>query len=664
MLGNPSPQDPTTALYPPKLNARYPAGRTPAISSFEQYKTMYDQSLNDPDTFFAERASELIEFSKPYEKVHSGSLSEGNVEWFVGGELNISYNCVDRWAEKTPDNVAISFEADQPGNRTTVTFKELLEKVCRLAGVLQSFGLKKGDGVAIYMPMVPEAAVAMLACTRLGLVHTVVFAGFSAHSLSERIRDSNSSVVITADQGLRGGKVIQTKSIVDEALETCPAVKNVVVFERTGSKDVSFTPGRDVHWAEAAAAQSAYIPPVAVGSEDPSFVLHTSGSTGKPKGMVHTTAGYLLGAAMTSKYTFDLAIGDVFCCSADIGWITGHTYGVYGPLSLGVTSVIFESLPSYPDGARFWKTVDEHKITQFYTAPTAIRALRRLGDEFPKSCDLSSLRVIASVGEPINPEAWVWYSEMVGRNMCPVVDTYWQTENGSHLITPLPFATTNKPGSASFPMFGIEPVILDPNTGEELKGGNVTGVLSIKRAWPSIARTILGDHERYMTSYMNAYKGTYFTGDGASRDADGYYWIRGRVDDVINVSGHRMSTAEIESAIILNHNVAESAVVGIEDEISGQSICAFVSLNKGIEESPEVIKSIITSVRKEIGPIATPKNLIIVQDLPKTRSGKIIRRVLRKVASNEADQLGDTSTMADPAVLESLIKKTNAVLGI
>ncbi|PVU89443.1 hypothetical protein BB559_001119 [Furculomyces boomerangus] len=654
--------DPTTALYSPQIgSSRYPKGREPWISSIEQYKTMYDQSLNDPDTFWSERASELVEFSKPFDKVTEGSMVEGNIKWFINGEINVSYNCVDRWAEKTPDNVAISFEADEPGNKKSITFKEMQEEVCRLAGVLQSFGLKKGDVVAIYMPMVPEAAYAMLACTRLGLVHTVVFAGFSSNSLAERVRDSNCRVIITANQGLRGGKVIQTKSIVDEAVKQCPEVQKVLVFERTNA-EYPIVEGRDVSWKKATAEQNAYIAPVPVGSEDPMFILYTSGSTGKPKGLVHTTAGYLVGAAMTTRYTFDLRVGDVFCCSADVGWITGHTYGVYGPLCNGVTTVIFESLPTYPDASRFWKTVDEHKITQFYTAPTAIRALRRLGDEFVQGCDLSSLRVIASVGEPINPEAWVWYSNIVGRDSCPVVDTYWQTENGSHIITPLPYATTTKPGSATFPMFGIEPVILDPNSGEELHG-EATGVLGVKRGWPSIARSILGDHDRYLSTYMTVYKNVYFTGDGASRDKDGYYWIRGRVDDVINVSGHRMSTAEIESALILDLDVAESAVVGINDDITGQSICAFVTLHAGVVESPAVIKSMVATVRKEIGPIATPKCIIIVDELPKTRSGKIIRRVLRKVASNEADQLGDVSTMADPTILEVLVKKTNAALG-
>ncbi|OMJ29069.1 Acetyl-coenzyme A synthetase [Smittium culicis] len=662
MVSITTPQDTVINFYPPKINDRYPVGRTPTISTFEQYKTLYNQSINEPDIFWAERASELIEFTKPYEKVHSGSLEQGNVEWFIGGELNISYNCVDRWAETSPDNIAISFEPDQPGNITKITYKELLEKVCKLAGVYQSFGLKKGDSVAIYMPTIPEAVVAMLACTRLGLVHTVVFAGFSAQSLSERIKDSKSTVVLTVDQGYRGGKIIQTKATVDEALKTCPDVKNVLVFERTSSKDVKYTPGRDILWSEAISAQKSYIPPVSVGSEDPTFILYTSGSTGKPKGMVHTTAGYLLGAAMTSKYTFDLAAGDVMFCTADVGWITGHSYGVYGPLALGVTTVLFESVPTYPDGTRLWKAVDEHKVTQFYTAPTVVRALRRLGDELPKSCDLCTLRVLGSVGEPINPEAWVWYSDVIGEDKCSVVDTYWQTETGSHLIAPLAFATTNKPGSASFPMFGIEPAILDPNTGEELKEKDVTGVLCIKRAWPSIARTILGDHDRYMATCMNVYKGYYFCGDGATRDKDGYYWIRGRIDDVINVSGHRMSTSEIESAIILNQSVAESAVVGIDDELTGQSICAFVTLIDGIVETPEIIKSIISTVRKEIGPIATPKNIIIVQELPKTRFGKIIRRVLRKIASREVDQLGDTSTLADSDVLDSLIKKTLSAL--
>ncbi|OMH86210.1 Acetyl-coenzyme A synthetase [Zancudomyces culisetae] len=646
---------------PPVNSGRIPSDKKPWITSMDEYNSMYKESLDSPDTFWRKMASELVEFTKPYQQVTSGSLHNGDTQWFVGGELNVSYNCVDRWARDTPDNVAISFEPDAPGGKRTVTFKELLENVCRVAGMFKTLGLKKGDTVAVYMPMIPETAYVLLACTRLGLVHTVVFAGFSATSLADRIKDANASVIVTSDQGLRGGKLIHTKKIVDEAIKLSgDVVKNVIVFERTGASDITYVEGRDVMWGPLFKQQASYIPPVPVGSEDPMFILYTSGSTGKPKGLVHTTAGYLVGAAMTSKYTFDLHIGDVFCCTADIGWITGHTYVVYGPLALGVTSVIFESVPTFPDASRFWQMVDEHKVTQFYTAPTAIRALRRLGDSYINCCDLSTLRIIGTVGEPINPEAWVWYHYVVGDGKAVVVDTYWQSETGSHIITPLPFATPTKPGSATLPMFGIELAILDPADGKELEGNDVTGVLAVKRSWPSMARTIVGDHDRYLSTYMHVYKDVYFTGDGAMRDSDGYYWIKGRVDDVINVSGHRISTAEIESALIVDNNVSESAVIGVEDEITGQAIFAYVTTPKGVVDSEEVKKAMIQTVRKEIGPIATPKRIIIVDELPKTRSGKIIRRVLRKIAAGEEDQLGDLSTLADPSILDVLVKKVRA----
>ncbi|KAJ1949969.1 acetyl-coenzyme A synthetase 2, partial [Linderina pennispora] len=561
-----------------------------------------------------------------------------------------------------PERVAFVYEADAPGEASNVTYGELLKQVCSLANVLTSFGLRKGDTVAIYMPMIPEAAVAMLACARLGLVHTVVFAGFSSSSLAERVADARARVVITADEGLRGGRPIRTKAIVDEALLTCPEVEKVLVFRRTGNEAVAFNPNRDVWWHEAIASQRPYCPPVSVSSEDPLFLLYTSGSTGKPKGVVHTTGGYLLGAAMTLKYVFDIHDGDVFCCTADIGWITGHTYVVYGPLALGSTSVIFESVPTFPDASRYWKLVEDHKITQFYTAPTAIRALRRHGDSYVTKHDLSSLRVIGSVGEPINPDAWTWYNNIVGGGKCAVVDTYWQTETGSHVITPLPGATPAKPGSATFPFFGVELAILDPQTGEELEGNDVSGVLAIKRPWPSMARTIAGDHKRFLETYLRPYPGYYFAGDGASRDADGYYWIRGRVDDVINVSGHRMSTAEVESALICHPAVAESAVVGAPDELTGQAICAFVTLKDGIEATDDVKVELVKEVRHRIGPIATPKTLILVDELPKTRSGKIIRRILRKVVAGEADTLGDLSTLSDPSILDVLISKVAAAL--
>ncbi|KAJ1728823.1 acetyl-coenzyme A synthetase 2 [Coemansia biformis] len=653
----------SAAVYPPHPRLVNPENRAkPWVSSMPEYEALYKESIDEPDKFWTRMATETLTWDRPFRSVSQGSLKDGNMAWFPEGRLNVAYNCVDRWALEDPERVAFVYEADEPGQATTVTYKELLEKVCTLANVLNSFGLRKGETVAIYMPMIPEAAVAMLACASLGLVHTVVFAGFSSASLAERVADARARVVITADEGLRGGRPIRTKAIVDEALQSCPEVEKVLVFRRTGNESVPFSAPRDVWWHEAVAAQRPYCPPVEVNAEDPLFLLYTSGSTGKPKGVVHTSGGYLLGAALTLKYVFDIHAGDVFCCTADIGWITGHSYVVYGPLALGTTSVIFESVPTYPDASRYWRLVEEHRITQFYTAPTAIRALRRHGDDFVTRCDLSSLRVIGSVGEPINPDAWTWYNEIVGGSRCAVVDTYWQTETGSHVITPLPGATPAKPGSATFPFFGVELAILDPTTGAELEGNDVSGVLAIKRPWPSMARTIAGDHKRFLDTYLNPYPGYYFAGDGASRDADGYYWIRGRVDDVINVAGHRMSTAEVESALIGHSAVAESAVVGAPDEVTGQAICAFVTLKDGVEATDALKGELVKEVRTRIGPIATPKTLILVDELPKTRSGKIIRRILRKVVAGEADQLGDLSTLSDPSILEVLISKVAAAL--
>ncbi|KAJ2746160.1 acetyl-coenzyme A synthetase 2 [Coemansia sp. BCRC 34301] len=652
----------TTYAPPERLVNPENDRQKPWVSSMAEYEALYNESIQQPDKFWTRTANELLKWDKPFTHVTHGSLKDGNMAWFPDGQLNVSYNCVDRWAIQDPTRVAFVYEADEPGQASSVTYGELLAKVCGLANVLHSFGLRKGDTVAIYMPMIPEAAVAMLACARLGLVHTVVFAGFSSASLAERVADARCRVVITADEGLRGSRPIRTKAIVDEALRSCPEVERVLVFRRTGSEQVEFNAPRDVWWHEAVAAQRPYCPPVPVNAEDPLFLLYTSGSTGKPKGVVHTSGGYLLGAAMTLKYVFDIHDGDVFCCTADIGWITGHSYVVYGPLALGSTSVIFESVPTYPDASRYWKLVEDHKITQFYTAPTAIRALRRHGDDFVTKCDLSSLRVIGSVGEPINPDAWTWYSEVVGGSRCAVVDTYWQTETGSHVITPLPGATVTKPGSATFPFFGVELAILDPTTGVELEGNDVSGVLAIKRSWPSMARTIAGDHKRFLETYLRPYPGYYFAGDGASRDADGYYWIRGRVDDVINVSGHRMSTAEVESALIGHNAVAESAVVAAPDELTGQSICAFVTLKVGFEANDKLQAELVKEVRTRIGPIATPKVLILVDELPKTRSGKIIRRILRKVVAGEADQLGDLSTLSDPSILDVLVREVGRAI--
>lgn len=626
----------------------------------ESYKELYEESIKHPDKFFGRMANEMLTFQQPFKTVQHGGFKTGDIAWFPEGTINAAYNCVDRWAYKDPNRVAIIWEADEPGTHLELTYDELLQEVCKVANVLRGMGVKKGDSVAIYLPMVPEAVVAFLACARLGALHSVVFAGFSSESLRDRINDCKCGVLITTDEAKRGGKTIATKTIADAALRECPGTEHCLVLRRTGA-NVPITKGRDVWWHEETAKVPPYCPPEYVPSEHPLFILYTSGSTGKPKGVVHSTAGYLLGAAMTLKYVFDVHPGDRFGCMADVGWITGHTYIVYGPLLNGVTSVIFESTPVYPTPSRYWETVAKHKLTQFYTAPTAIRLLRRLGHEHTKGFDLSTLRTIGSVGEPINPAAWDWYNEHVGQKECAVVDTYWQTETGSIIITPLPGATRTKPGSATLPFFGIEPVILDPVTGKELVGPNQEGVLAIRKPWPSLARTVYGDHARYLDTYMNPYKGFYFTGDGAGRDADNYIWIRGRVDDVINVSGHRLSTAEIESALILHPGVAETAVVGVHDEMTGQAICAYVVLKPNYKYDPNnetvLIKELTLQVRKSIGPFSAPKTIWIIPDLPKTRSGKIIRRALRKIAAGEQDQLGDTSTAADTGIFDIIVEK-------
>ncbi|KAF9188876.1 acetyl-CoA synthetase [Haplosporangium sp. Z 767] len=632
----------------------------PFISSLDQYQKMYRRSIDHPEEFFGELANELLSWSKPFHTVRHGGLEFGDIAWFLEGELNACYNCVDRHALTTPNKVAIIYEADEPNQAENITYGELLRKVCQLAGVLLAHGIRKGDTVAIYMPMIPEAIVALLACARIGALHSVVFAGFSAEALRDRICDASSRLVLTADQGKRGGKTIETKRIVDEALRACPKVETVIVCQRTGA-EVPMKDGRDYWWGDEVFKHSFYIPAVAVNSEDPMFLLYTSGSTGTPKGVMHTTAGYMLGAAATFKYVFDYHPGDIFACMADVGWITGHTYIVYGPLALGATTVLFESLPTYPTPSRYWELIAKHKVTQFYTAPTAIRALRRLGDEWIEGHDLSSLRILGTVGEPINPEAWHWYNEKVGKGRCAVVDTYWQTETGSHIITPLPGAITTKPGSATFPFFGIDVAILDPVTGKELMGNDVTGVLAVKRPWPSMARTIYNNHYRFIETYLKPYTGYYFTGDGATRDKDGYIWIRGRVDDVINVSGHRLSTAEIESALIMNHAVAETAVVGAPDDVTGQCIHAFVCLKPGISgHYMDLTRELISQVRRVIGPFAAPKKVYLVEDLPKTRSGKLMRRILRKIVAGESDSLGDISTLADPNVVDALIAKVTS----
>ncbi|KAI9356589.1 hypothetical protein DFJ73DRAFT_789505 [Zopfochytrium polystomum] len=599
-------------------------------------------------------------------------FQHGDITWFRDGRLNVSYNCVDRHAAKTPNKPAIIWEPDEPSQAAhthAITYAELLRDVCRLANVLRAAGVRKGDAVAIYMPMVPEAVVSMLACARLGAVHSVVFAGFSADALRDRVVDADCKVVITADQGKRGGKVVHLKKICDEALASVPSVHKVIVFQRTGDSAVPFSPPRDVWWHEEMAKHRPYCPPEPVSAEDPLFMLYTSGSTGKPKGVVHTSAGYLLGVLLTTKYIFDLHEGDVHGCMADVGWITGHSYIVYGPLSNGVTTVVFESVPTYPTPSRYWQTVEKHKITQLYTAPTAIRALRRLGDDHVTPYSMPTLRVLGSVGEPINPEAWHWYSSVVGRNQCAVVDTYWQTETGSIVVTPLPGAIPTKPGAATLPFFGIDLAVLDPVTGKELTGNNVAGVLAIRKPFPSIARTVHGDHARYLDTYMRPYQGYYFTGDGVARDGDGYYWIRGRVDDVINVAGHRMSTAEIESALIMHPACAESAVIGIPDDVTGQAVVCFCTLKSHHADTSAVATALRQQVRNHIGPFATPKAVVVTVDLPKTRSGKIMRRVLRKVAAGDVGledvkdeesiraKLGDLSTLADPSVISELVQR-------
>ncbi|RIB03022.1 acetyl-coenzyme a synthetase [Gigaspora rosea] len=640
-------------LYPvPEcIKSRNPA---PHVSSIEQYKETYEKSIKNPTEFWGNLAKELITWNTPFQTVLSGSFEHGDITWFREGQLNASYNCVDRHALKNPDKVAIIYEADEPGQDRKITYGELLRDVCRFANVLKAHGVKKGDTVAIYMPMVPEAVVAFLACARLGAIHSVVFAGFSSDSLRNRILDASSRFVITADEGCRGGKIINTKKIVDEALLGCPGVERVFVFRRTGSSSVPFSSPRDVWWHEEVEKQRPHCPPEIVNAEDPLFILYTSGSTGKPKGLLHTTGGYLLGAAATLKYVFDYQEGDIYGCMADIGWITGHTYIIYGPLAIGGTTVLFESTPVYPSPSRYWEVVAKHKITQFYTAPTAIRLLRKFGREHVDPHDLSSLRVIGSVGEPINPDAWEWYNEVVGRNNCSVVDTYWQTETGSIIVTPLPGCTSTKPGSATFPFFGIDIAILNPESGKEITSTEAEGVLAIRRPWPSMARTVYNDHNRYLDTYLRPYKGYYFSGDGVGRDCDGYYWIRGRVDDVINVSGHRLSTAEIESALIMHSATAEAAAIGVASDLKGQCVHAFVTLKPNCEGTDT--KDLILQVSKTIGSFAKPEKIYLVNDLPKTRSGKIMRRVLRKIVDGQTDSLGDLTTLADPKIVNTLIE--------
>jgi acetyl-CoA synthetase len=618
---------------------------------------MYAASIADPDGFWGAEGKSL-DWIKPYSTVRDASFEHDDVHirWFEDGTLNVCANCVDRHLETRGDQTAIIFEPDNPDEAAQhITYKQLHASVCKMANILETLGVRKGDRVVLYLPMIPEAAYAMLACARIGAVHSIVFAGFSPDALAARINGSDAKVVITADHAPRGGRATPLKSNADAALlHTKDSVKCLVV-KRTGSQ-TTWVDGRDFDYNEMVLEASDVSHPAEMGAEDPLFILYTSGSTGQPKGVVHSSGGYLLYAAMTHKYVFDYHDGDIFWCTADVGWVTGHSYIVYGPLANGATTVMFEGVPTYPDASRFWQVCEKHKVNQFYTAPTAIRALMAKGPEFVEKCDLSSLRILGTVGEPINPEAWNWYNDLVGRGNCPIVDTWWQTETGGHLLTPLPGATPLKPGSATTPFFGIEPVILDPQTGEEIHDTEAEGVLCMKGSWPGQMRTVYGDHDRFVKTYFSDYKGYYFTGDGCRRDADGYYWITGRVDDVINVSGHRMGTAEVESALVAHAKVAEAAVVGYPHDIKGQGIYCYVTLMNGEEPTEELRKELRTWVRTEIGPIAAPDLIQWAPGLPKTRSGKIMRRILRKIAEDDFGALGDTSTLAEPQVVDDLIQ--------
>jgi acetyl-CoA synthetase len=618
-----------------------------------QYHAMYARSITDLEGFWAEQADKFVSWFKRWDRVLEWDYQTANIKWFEGGKLNVSYNCLDRHLQGRSEEVAILWEGDDPGVDKRITYRELYEAVCRCANALKARGVKKGDRVAIYMPMIPELAVAMLACTRIGAIHSVVFGGFSPEALKDRILDSDCRVIITADEGLRGGRRVPLKANVEQALTACPNVHTVLVVKRTG-RDIPWREGRDVWYQEALIAASTECPPVEMDAEDPLFILYTSGSTGRPKGVLHTTGGYLVYTAITHQYVFDYHDGDIYWCTADVGWVTGHSYIVYGPLCNGATVLMFEGVPTYPDASRFWQVIDKHAVNIFYTAPTAIRALMAQSDGFVKRTKRTSLRVLGTVGEPINPEAWEWYYHVVGEGRCPIVDTWWQTETGGILITPLPGAMPLKPGSASLPFFGVVPGIVDDKG--RLLEGVAEGSLVIARPWPGQMRTVYGDHQRFIDTYFKPYPGLYFTGDGARRDQDGYYWITGRVDDVINVSGHRLGTAEVESALVLHDQVAEAAVVGYPHPIKGQGIYAYVTLMAGVEPSETLRKELVSHVRQEIGAIASPDILQWAPGLPKTRSGKIMRRILRKIAANELDNLGDTSTLADPSVVEDLIR--------
>lgn len=635
----------------------YPAGKglkDPASISKDDYETLYRRSIEDPEGFWREQAASL-QWNTPFTKVCEGGFdSKVRVRWFADGSLNVSTNCLDRHLQDRGDQTAIIWEGDNPADSAHITYRQLYEKVCRLGSGLRSLGVKKGDRVTIYMPMVPEAAVAMLACARIGAVHSVVFGGFSPDSLAGRINDCDSNFIITADEAIRGGRKVPLKANVDEAVRHCSGIRHVVVLRRTGAK-VDWQDGRDIDYGTLCDAADADCPAEDMNAEDPLFILYTSGSTGKPKGVLHTSGGYLLYAAVTHRSIFDYRDGDIYWCTADVGWITGHSYILYGPLANGATTLMFEGVPTYPDASRFWQVIDKHQVNIFYTAPTAIRALMREGDDNVHATSRASLRILGTVGEPINPQAWQWYYDVVGNQRCPIVDTWWQTETGGVLITPLPGAMDLKPGSATRPFFGVEPVIVDSDGKEQ--SGACAGYLCIRRPWPGMMRTVFQDHERFIQTYFSTYKGYYFTGDGARRDGDGDYWITGRVDDVINVSGHRIGTAEIESALVAHPKVAEAAVVGFPHDLKGQGIYAYVTVMEGIEPDDALCKELIAQVRRDIGAIVTIDIIQWAPSLPKTRSGKIMRRILRKIAADEIDSLGDISTLADPSVVDHLIEQ-------
>ena len=619
-----------------------------------QYEAMYEKSIEEPDVFWSEQAETFLDWTRRWDQVSQADMQQGRIAWFSGGELNVSVNCIDRHLPSRASQTAIIWEGDELTDDAHITYQQLYENVCQLANGLRERGIKKGDRVCIYMPMIPEASYAMLACARIGAIHSVVFGGFSPQSLQDRILDSDCQTVITADEGVRGGRTVPLKENVDEALINCPGVHSVITVKRTGN-EVPWNPTRDIWYSELTANQATTAEPEIMAAEDPLFILYTSGSTGKPKGVQHSSAGYLLHAAITHKYVFDYQDGDIYWCTADVGWITGHSYIVYGPLANGATTLMFEGVPTYPDASRCWQVIDKHGVNVFYTAPTALRQLMAQGDAFVTNSSRASLHLLGSVGEPINPEAWDWYHRVVGERRCPIVDTWWQTETGGIMITPLPGATALKPGSASRPFFGVKPALMDAegNLIDELEA---SGNLVITGSWPGQIRSVYGDHQRVIDTYYSTYTGYYFTGDGARRDEDGYYWITGRVDDVMNVSGHRIGTAEVESALVLHPSVAEAAVVGFPHDLKGEGIYAYVTLMQGDDREPEVLREeLIAMVRKEIGPIAKPDAIQWAPGLPKTRSGKIMRRILRKIAADELDNLGDTSTLADPTVVEDLI---------